>query len=88
MSQERMKEILSVLQKKYLLCKSGDGGSGSSHFRREKFVPKGGPDGGDGGKGGSVILKGNKQLWTLLHLKFTKHIVAENGGNGGGSKEL
>tara|TARA_B110000881_G_C18548703_1_gene502749 strand:+ start:31 stop:1017 length:987 start_codon:yes stop_codon:yes gene_type:complete len=68
-------------------CKSGNGGSGSSHFRREKFVPKGGPDGGDGGKGGSIILKGNKQLWTLLHLKFTKHIVAENGGNGGGSRK-
>ena len=68
-------------------CKSGNGGSGSSHFRREKFVPLGGPDGGDGGKGGDIILKGNSQLWTLLHLRYTKHLIAENGGNGSGSKK-
>ena len=70
-----------------IFCKSGNGGKGSSHFRREKFAPKGGPDGGDGGKGGNIILKGNKQLWTLLHLKFTKHVIAENGGDGSGSNK-
>jgi len=63
-------------------CRSGNGGAGSTHLRREKFVPKGGPDGGDGGKGGDIILKGNKQLWTLLHLKYRKHISAGNGLNG------
>ena len=70
-----------------IFCKSGNGGSGSSSFRREKFVPKGGPDGGDGGKGGDIILKGNSQLWTLLHLRYTKHIKAENGENGLSSKK-
>ena len=70
-----------------IFCKSGNGGSGSSSFRREKFVPKGGPDGGDGGKGGDIILKGNSQLWTLLHLRYTKHLKAENGENGLGSKK-
>ncbi len=70
-----------------IFCKSGNGGSGSSSFRREKFVPKGGPDGGDGGKGGDIILKGNSQLWTLLHLRYTKHLKAENGENGQGSKK-
>jgi GTP-binding protein len=64
-------------------CRSGRGGSGSAHLRREKYVPKGGPDGGDGGRGGHVILQGNAQLWTLLHLKYTKHIRAENGESGG-----
>ena len=68
-------------------CKSGNGGRGSSSFRREKFVPKGGPDGGDGGKGGDIILKGNSQLWTLLHLRYTKHLKAENGEGGQGSKK-
>ncbi len=67
--------------------RSGDGGAGSVHFRREKFVPKGGPDGGDGGKGGSIILRGNAQLWTLLHLKYRKHIKAENGGRGEGARK-
>lgn len=57
------------------------------HFRREKFVPKGGPDGGDGGTGGSIILKGNSQLWTLLHLKYKKHIRAENGSHGEGARK-
>lgn len=66
-------------------ARSGDGGAGAVHFRREKHVPKGGPDGGDGGKGGSIVLKGNKQLWTLLHLKYKKHVKAEHGGNGGGA---
>ena len=63
-------------------CRSGKGGSGSAHFRREKFVPKGGPDGGDGGKGGDIIVKGNAQMWTLLHLKYRKHVMAEDGKPG------
>jgi GTPase len=65
--------------------RSGSGGAGSSHFRREKFVPKGGPDGGDGGRGGHIILRGNTQLWTLLHLKYKKHVIASNGKPGEGS---
>ncbi len=64
-------------------CKSGNGGAGSAHLRREKFVPKGGPDGGDGGRGGHIILRGNEHMWTLLHLKFKKHITAGNGESGG-----
>lgn len=63
-------------------AKSGNGGGGSTHYRREKYIPKGGPDGGDGGRGGHVILRGNKQLWTLLHLKFKKHVKAEHGAHG------
>ncbi len=62
---------------------SGNGGSGSAHLRREKFVAKGGPDGGDGGRGGHIILRGNEQKWTLLHLKYRKHIKAGHGENGG-----
>lgn len=65
--------------------KSGNGGGGSTHFRREKYIPKGGPDGGDGGRGGHVIVRGNKQLWTLLHLKYHKHIKAEHGVHGSGA---
>ena len=64
---------------------SGAGGSGSMHFRREKFVDKGGPDGGNGGKGGSVIMRGDHQQWTLINLKYRKHIAADNGGNGSGA---
>lgn len=67
-------------------CKSGKGGAGSVHFRREKFEDKGGPDGGDGGRGGHIKVVGNKQLWTLLHLRYQKHIKAENGKAGGGSR--
>lgn len=66
-------------------CRSGRGGRGSMHFHRSKNIPKGGPDGGDGGRGGHIILKGNKQLWTLLHLRYTKHIKAEDGEGGGES---
>lgn len=66
-----------------VFCRSGKGGAGSMHFHRAKYVPKGGPDGGDGGKGGDVIMRGNAQLWTLLHLRYTKHLFAEDGGNGG-----
>jgi GTPase len=65
-------------------CRSGAGGAGSAHFNRSRSNPRGGPDGGDGGRGGHVILRGNEQLWTLLHLKYTKHIMAERGGNGAG----
>ncbi len=65
--------------------RSGHGGAGCLHFHREKFVPKGGPDGGDGGRGGHIILRGNSQLWTLLHLKYRKHIHAEDGKPGEGS---
>jgi GTPase len=64
--------------------KSGHGGAGSRHFHREKFIEKGGPDGGDGGRGGHVLLRGNAQLWTLLHLKYRKHVAAENGKAGEG----
>ncbi len=64
--------------------RSGKGGAGCLHFHREKFIEKGGPDGGDGGRGGHVILKGNAQLWTLLHLKYRKHVLAENGHPGEG----
>lgn len=67
-------------------CRSGKGGAGSAHFRREKFIPKGGPDGGDGGRGGHVILRGNSHLWTLLHLKYTRHIRAEHGQPGGAQR--
>ena len=63
-------------------CKSGHGGAGSAHLRREKYIPKGGPDGGDGGRGGHVIMKGNAHEWTLLPLRFTRHIKAERGHNG------
>ncbi len=66
-----------------IYCRSGNGGPGSAHLRREKFIPKGGPDGGDGGRGGHIILKGNSQMWTLLHLRYKRHIFAGNGGPGG-----
>ncbi|MCQ2115202.1 MAG: GTPase ObgE [Bacteroidales bacterium] len=66
-------------------CRSGNGGAGSMHLRREKYVPKGGPDGGDGGRGGHIILRANPQFWTLIHLKYRKHIMAENGEGGSGA---
>ncbi|MCB0805118.1 MAG: GTPase ObgE [Bacteroidales bacterium] len=66
-------------------CRSGKGGAGSAHFHRSRSNPRGGPDGGDGGRGGHIILKGNKNLWTLLHLKYTKHVKAESGQAGGSS---
>ena len=65
-----------------VFCRSGNGGAGSAHLRREKFVPKGGPDGGDGGRGGHIILRGNDQMWTLLHLRYQRHIFAGNGEPG------
>jgi GTP-binding protein len=67
-----------------IYARSGKGGRGSTHFRREKYIPYGGPDGGDGGKGGSVILRGNRNYWTLLHLKYERHILAGHGGGGTG----
>ena len=66
-----------------IFCRSGNGGAGSTHLRREKYVPKGGPDGGDGGRGGDVVMRGNAQMWTLIHLKYNKHARAENGEAGG-----
>lgn len=69
-----------------VFCHSGNGGSGSMHFRREKFIPRGGPDGGDGGRGGDVIIRCKSNLWTLLHLRFTKHALAENGEGGSGAQ--
>ncbi len=69
-----------------IFCRSGKGGRGSSHFRREKYIPKGGPDGGDGGHGGHIILRGNRNYWTLLHLRYQKHIFAGHGQGGMGKK--
>lgn len=66
-----------------IFCRSGHGGAGSKHFARTKFNPKAGPDGGDGGRGGHIILRGNSQLWTLLHLRYYKNVLAENGMSGG-----
>ena len=65
-----------------ILCRSGKGGAGSAHLHRAKYIPKGGPDGGDGGRGGHVYLKGNRNLWTLIHLKYTRHILATDGQPG------
>lgn len=65
-----------------ILCRSGKGGAGSRHFHRAKYVPKGGPDGGDGGRGGHIILRGNRNMWTLLPLRYRRHIFAENGQSG------
>lgn len=65
-----------------IMCRSGSGGAGCVHFHRDKKTAKGGPDGGDGGRGGHIIIRGNKQLWTLLHLKYRKHVIADSGENG------
>ena len=69
-----------------IYCRSGKGGRGSAHLRREKYMPNGGPDGGNGGRGGHVILRGNRNYWTLLHLKYERHIFAGHGGNGSQSR--
>ena len=66
-----------------IFCRSGKGGAGSAHLHRDKLTRKGGPDGGDGGRGGHVVIKGSSQLWTLLHLKYKRHVFATHGGNGG-----
>lgn len=68
-----------------ICCRSGHGGAGSAHFNRDRFNPRGGPDGGDGGRGGHIILRGNRNTWTLLHLKYRKHVIASNGKGGGAS---
>jgi GTP-binding protein len=68
-----------------IFCRSGHGGAGSKHFMRNKLTAKGGPDGGDGGRGAHIILKGNAQLWTLLHLRYFKNVLADDGENGGGN---
>ena len=65
-----------------IYCRSGNGGAGSVHFRREKYLEKGGPDGGDGGKGGDILMVANPQMWTLLHLRYTRHLNAEGGASG------
>lgn len=69
-----------------IVCRSGRGGRGMAHLHRAKYIPNGGPDGGDGGKGGDIILRGNRNYWTLLHLKFQRHVFAGNGQNGGINK--
>lgn len=66
-----------------ICCRSGKGGAGSMHLHRDKFTAKGGPDGGDGGRGGHIILRGSKDVWTLLHLKYRKHVIAQEGESGG-----
>ena len=71
-----------------IYCRSGKGGRGSTHFRREKYIPKGGPDGGNGGRGGHVYLRGNRNYWTLLHLRYDRHIMATNGDGGGASRSF
>ncbi len=71
-----------------IYCRSGRGGAGSRHFHREKFIPKGGPDGGDGGRGGHIILRANRNLWTLIHLKYARHVFAEHGAPGGRSRSF
>ena len=68
-----------------IFCRSGHGGAGSKHFLRNKLTAKGGPDGGDGGRGAHIVLRGNSQLWTLLHLRYFKNVLAENAGNGSGN---
>ena len=71
-----------------ILCRSGKGGAGSRHFHRAKYIPKGGPDGGDGGRGGHIFLRGNRNLWTLLHLRYQRHIFATNGESGGAGRSF
>jgi len=68
-----------------IFCKTGNGGKGSTHMRREKYAPTGGPDGGDGGRGGNIYLKGNSNYWTLMHLKYKRHVRAGHGGDGSGN---
>lgn len=69
-----------------ILCRSGKGGAGSRHFHRAKYIPKGGPDGGDGGRGGHIILKGNRHMWTLLPLRYQRHVFATDGQSGGADR--
>ena len=69
-----------------IYCRSGKGGRASTHFRREKYIPKGGPDGGDGGRGGDIYIRANENYWTLLHLRYQRHVIATNGGSGSGNR--
>ena len=69
-----------------IYCRSGKGGRGSTHFRREKYIPKGGPDGGDGGRGGHIYIRANRNYWTLLHLRYDRHIIATPGMGGSGKR--
>lgn len=71
-----------------IYCRSGKGGAGSTHFHREKFIQKGGPDGGDGGRGGHIVLRANKNYWTLIHLKYARHVYAGDGEGGSGSRSF
>ncbi len=71
-----------------IYCRSGKGGAGSTHLHREKYIAKGGPDGGDGGRGGNIVLRGNKNYWTLIHLKFARHVYAGDGESGGASRSF
>lgn len=71
-----------------IYCRSGHGGPGSAHLHRAKYLPKGGPDGGDGGRGGHVIIRGNRNYWTLIHLRYTRHIIATDGGSGSESRSF
>lgn len=71
-----------------ILCRSGKGGAGSRHYHRAKYIPKGGPDGGDGGRGGHIILRGNRNMWTLLPLRYTRHIFATDGESGGAGRSF
>ena len=71
-----------------IFCASGNGGKGSSHFHREKYIPKGGPDGGDGGRGGHIILRGNRNFWTLIHLRYARHVYAGHGESGSRSRSF
>ncbi|WP_332735820.1 GTPase ObgE [Flavihumibacter sp.] len=80
-----MSEKSNFVDQIKVFCRSGHGGAGSKHFMRTKFNPKAGPDGGDGGRGAHIILRGNKNLWTLLHLRYHKNILAENGESGSGN---
>ena len=71
-----------------IYCRSGKGGRGSTHMRREKYTPNGGPDGGDGGRGGHVILRGNRNYWTLLHLRYDRHAMAGHGESGSKTERI
>lgn len=86
-SKNRTLEKSNFVDQIRIFCRSGHGGAGSKHFMRNKFTALGGPDGGDGGRGGHIILKGNRNLWTLLHLRYYKNVLAENGEGGSGNNK-
>ena len=86
-SKNRILEKSNFVDQIKIFCRTGHGGAGSKHFMRNKFTAMGGPDGGDGGRGGHIILKGNKNLWTLLHLRYYKNVLAENGEGGSGNNK-